>query len=159
MSESKFKTLRHIETVRNYLNVVIRELTVRQEQHDQSKLESPEVEIFEENTPKLRCITYLSEEYKEIMKDMDIAIKNHYKENRHHPEYFKNGIKDMTLVDLIEMICDWISSSQRHTDGDIFESIRKNKDRFNYSDETELILFNTACFLINCNPFHKANES
>ena len=44
---SQFMTMRHIETVRNYLGACIRELLARQEQHDQSKLETPEVEMFE----------------------------------------------------------------------------------------------------------------
>jgi len=34
VSISKFKTMRHIETVRNYLNCAIHELLNRQEQHD-----------------------------------------------------------------------------------------------------------------------------
>lgn len=42
MSESKFKTMRHIETVRNYLGYVIKEFVDRSISHDQSKLESPE---------------------------------------------------------------------------------------------------------------------
>jgi hypothetical protein len=44
--DARFKTLRHIETVRNYLNLCIRELLERAERHDQSKLESPEMEMF-----------------------------------------------------------------------------------------------------------------
>ena len=159
MSESKFKKLRHIETVRNYLNLVIRDLTIRQEQHDQSKLESPEVEIFEENTPKLRGITYLSEEYKEIMKDMEVAIKHHHLQNRHHPEYFSKGIQGMNLIDIIEMISDWMASSQRHDDGDIFESIELNQERFGYSNEMKIIFMNTAVFLMTGSVFNKANES
>jgi len=51
---AQFKTMRHIETVRNYLNGVIREFTLRQEQHDQSKLQEPELPIFNVYTHKLR---------------------------------------------------------------------------------------------------------
>lgn len=68
MSEANFKTIRHIETVRNLLNLVISDLMRRQEQHDQTKLQDPEVAIFEEYTNKLRGITYGSDEYKENMK-------------------------------------------------------------------------------------------
>ena len=89
MSESKFKTMRHIETVRNYLNLVIKKLMSRQEHHDQSKLRSPEVEIFEEYTPKLRGVTYGSNEYRQYMKEMKVAIDHHNSVNRHHPEFFK----------------------------------------------------------------------
>jgi hypothetical protein len=91
MNESKFKTLRHIESVRNFLNLVIKELMNRQEKHDQTKLESPEVEIFDKYTPLLRGLTYGSDEYKKIMKEMKVAIEHHNKWNRHHPE-FHEGI-------------------------------------------------------------------
>jgi len=64
VNDSRFKTLRHIETVRNYMNAIICELMKRQEQHDQSKLQSPEVECFDKYTPLLRGITYGSDEYK-----------------------------------------------------------------------------------------------
>ena len=159
MSESKFKTLRHIETVRNYMNWVIREILHRQEQHGQTKLEPPEVEIFEEYTPKLRGCTYGSDEYRAMMKEMKVAIDHHNENNRHHPEYFVDGIKGMTLIDLIEMICDWRAASLRHDDGDILKSIEMNQERFGYSDELKYILANTAYFLISWDVFHKANES
>lgn len=159
MSESKFKTLRHIETVRNYINLVIRELILRQEQHDQTKLESPEVEIFEEYTPKLRECEYGSEKYKAMMKEMNVAINHHNKKNRHHPEHFVRGINGMNLVDLIEMACDWIAASKRHNNGDVMKSIELNQERFEYSEELKNILVNTAAFLMTEDVFHKANES
>lgn len=159
MSDSKFKTLRHIETVRNYLNLVIRELTVRQEQHDQTKLEAPEVEIFEEYTPKLRLCEFGSEEYKSMMKEMNIAIDHHVRTNRHHPEHFTRGVNGMNLVDILEMACDWIAASKRHDNGDVMKSIELNQERFGYSDELKNILVNTAAFLMTGDVFHKANES
>ena len=159
MSESKFKTLRHIETVRNYLNAIIKELIERQEWHDQSKLEQPEVDIFEEYTPKLKNCTYDSDEYRQNMKEMKVAIDHHNSVNRHHPEYFSDGIESMTLVDLIEMICDWKSAGLRHDDGNLFKSIRINKDRFKISDQLEIIMNNTADWFDRINVRHKGNES
>lgn len=88
MSESKFKSMRHIETVRNYLNLCIREILDRAERHDQSKMEKIEVETFEQYTPKLRTCTYGSDEYKGFLKEMEPALQNHYANNRHHPEHF-----------------------------------------------------------------------
>ena len=159
MSESKFKTMRHIETVRNYLNSVILDLMARQEYHDQTKLKSPEVEVFEEYTPKLRDCTYGSDEYKQNMKEMKVAIGHHNRFNRHHPEHFDGGIKDMDLVDLIEMICDWRAASLRHNTGDIYESIEINQKRFGYSDELKNIFKKTADRLIGRCVYHKADES
>jgi len=159
VSENKFKTLRHIETVRNFLNAVIREITVRAEKHDQSKLESPEVEMFEEFTSKLRTCTYGSEEYKGFLKDMGLPLKHHYENNRHHPEHFERGIDGMNLIDLIEMMCDWKASGMRHNDGDIFKSIEINAERFKLSEQMVLILRNTATWMNEQIVFHKANES
>jgi hypothetical protein len=159
VSDAKFKTLRHIETVRNHLNTVIHEILHRQEQHDQTKLQSPEAEIFEIYTAKLRGCTYGSPEYHGFLKEMQVALDHHYAEYRHHPEHFEDGIKGMNLVDLIEMICDWKSSTMRHADGDIFKSIEINQKRFGYSDELKTILVNTAKWLQTFKTFHKAEES
>ena len=159
MSVNKFKTLRHIETVRNYLNSCIKELLHRQEQHDQSKLQSPEAEIFEIYTPKLRGLTYGSPEYQEQMKEMDVAIKHHTFINRHHPEYHADGILGMNLVDLLELICDWKAATLRHDNGDVSESLDMNQKRFGYTDELKTILNNTIKWLNEQEVYHKANES
>lgn len=155
--------MRHIETVRNIIGFVIRRLTMLSEKHDQTKLESPEVEIFEEYTPKLRGVTYGSDEYKRYMKEMKVAIDHHNAANAHHPEHFKNGIRGMDLLVLIEMICDWKAASLRHDDGDILKSIKINQKRFGYSDELAEIFYNTAILLnvaiINDEIIHKADES
>lgn len=133
-----------MEAVRNYISFCIKELLHRAEQHDQTKLESPEKELFDEFTEKLRACTYASDEYNANKKLMGEALNHHYAHNRHHPEHHKHGIKDMTLIDLIEMLCDWKSSSMRHNDGNILKSIEKNQERFGYSDDLRIIFENTA---------------
>lgn len=159
MSDQRFKTIRHIEAVRNYLNEVIRELLHRAEQHDQSKLQAPEREMFDAFTEKLRGSTYGSDEYKGFLKEMAEPLAHHYANNRHHPEHFKNGIKDMTLIDIVEMLCDWRASSMRHNDGNILKSIEKNQERFGYSDDLRKILENTAHWMDSKQVFHHAEES
>ena len=124
---AKFKTLRHIETVRNFLGAVIKELVSRQELHDQSKLQEPEAEMFDVFTEKLRGSTYGSDEYKGFLKEMGVPLKHHYENNQHHPEHFENGVNGMNLIDLIEMMCDWKASGMRHDNGDLFKSIEINK--------------------------------
>jgi hypothetical protein len=159
MADQRFKTLRHIETVRNYLNACIMELLSRAEKHDQSKLDTPEKESFDEHTEKLRDVTYGSKEYKEFMELMKPAVEHHYAHNRHHPEHFKDGIKDMNLVDILEMLCDWKSSSMRHNDGNILKSIEVNQKRFRYSKELRKIMENTASWLDSQTVYHRAQES
>lgn len=139
-----FDTMRHIERVRNLLNLFVRELLRRGEQHDQSKLESPEVEAFTEFTPKLAASTYGSPEYEGFRKAMGSALAHHYAKNSHHPEHWKNGLEDMSLLDVLEMLADWKAASERHHDGNILKSIEKNADRFGISPQLVRILENTA---------------
>lgn len=141
---TNFETFRHIERVRNLLNLMVAELLRRGELHDQSKLASPEVEVFAEFTPKLAGSTYGSEEYEGFRQDMKPALDHHYANNRHHPEHFKGGVNDMTLIDVLEMLCDWKAASERHNDGNIRKSIEKNADRFGLSPQLVRILENTA---------------
>jgi len=157
MTESKFRTLRHMETVRNYLNFVIRELMTRGEEHDQTKLQSPEKEEYEKHTHK--PYAYGSYEHKQYIEKTRVGADHHNKHNSHHPEYHPNGIEDMDLIDLIEMICDWKSASFRYKDGNIMKSISMNQKRFGYSDELAVILLNTAKRLNDGDVDHYAEES
>jgi len=167
---SRTKTLRHIETVRNFIGGMIQELITRQQHHDQSKLESPEVDIFEKYTPLLRKCTYGSDEYKKHLLLMQTALDHHYRTNRHHPEFhlfglenadpvFDSPLERMNLIDLNELCCDWYAASLRHDDGDYHRSIEINQKRFGFTDETKRILLNTMEFLESKNIYHKAEES
>jgi len=71
-------------------------------------------------------------------------VEHHYAKNRHHLEHFEDGVVGMTLVDLVEMFCDWCAATERHEDGDICESIEENTDRFDLSPQLAQILRNTA---------------
>ncbi len=144
---TNYETLRHIERVRNLLNYVIKELLERAEQHDQSKMERPEVSLFTEMTDKLATCTYGSDEYEGYRKKLKPALEHHYARNRHHPEHFAEGIKEMNLIDLLEMLVDWKSSSERHHDGNIRKSIDHNSKRFDMSAQLTRIFHNTADFL------------
>ena len=159
MSKSKFKTMRHIEAVRNYISVCIKDLLDRQEKHDQSKLDSPEYEVFEKYTPKLRKCTYGSDEYKKYLQEMDPALQHHYAHNAHHPEHYAKGVDDMTLLDLLEMLADWKASSMRHNDGNLLKSIEINTGRFNMAPQLVSIFKNTARWLEDQTVQHKAHES
>ena len=144
IKECQHETHKHIKQVEHFIGIIMDELESRAEKHDGSKLISPEVEIFTEFTPKLANSTYGSDEYKENLKGLGVALEHHYTNNRHHPEHFENGIDDMNLVDIIEMLCDWKAATLRHKDGDINESIRINADRFGYNEQLKKIFLNTV---------------
>lgn len=147
LNESNAQTLAHIHRVQALLADVSRNLIGRAIRHDQSKLCEPEASVFAEYTSKLKEVTYGSDEYKSFLSSMKPALDHHYAYNRHHPEHWSGGIKDMSLLDLIEMIVDWKAATERHADGDIEKSITINKARFGYSDELEAIFRRTVCEL------------
>lgn len=142
--DSTQDTLEHIRRVQQLLNEAAGLLVERGRIHDTTKLLPPEKELFDEFTPKLKGCSYGSEEYKEFLEGLQVALQHHYKHNSHHPEFHKNGIRDMHLLDLLEMIVDWRAASERHADGDIMRSIDINQKRFGYTDELREIFKNTA---------------
>lgn len=130
---------------------MIQELSKRAIDHDKSKLESPEKEIFEVYTSKLKGTTYGSEKYNQYLKEMKPALDHHYAENRHHPEHFKNGVDDMNLIDLFEMAADWLAAGKRHADGSIKRTMETNTKRFLLSEQLSCILYNTLESMENQN--------
>jgi hypothetical protein len=98
MYDSSIDTDEHKKCVTSLLNNLILELAYRKENHDNSKLESPEKEVLDEHIPKLKGLTYWSDEYQKQLTQLEPATVHHYRVNRHHPEHFQNGINDMTLV-------------------------------------------------------------
>ena len=135
---------KHKVLVSQLIDIVICKLLERSVNHDNSKIEGMELEIFNQFSPLLAKSVYGSKEYNDMLAEMHVALEHHYAVNRHHPEHFANGIRDMDLIDLVEMICDWKASTTRHNDGNILLSIDTNQKRFNYSDDLAQILKNTV---------------
>lgn len=172
--DSTQDTLKHIARVRQLVDQVVQNLLDRSDEHDASKLQAPEKAAFDEFTPKLKATTYGSEEYAGFLAAMKPALKHHYENNSHHPEHWRydecNGcfkrfpighleacdvcgynqtterpdVNRMSLLDILEMLCDWKAASERHADGDLQKSIARNKGGFELSDQLTQILENTA---------------
>lgn len=143
--DSTADTLKHSLRVGALMGQAINELVDRSVRHDLSKTQPPELEIFNEFTPKLKHSTYGSDEYKGFLVAMGEALEHHYAHNRHHPEHFGDrGVNGMTLVDLMEMLADWKAATERHDDGDLAKSLEIQKGRFGISDQLLEILRNTA---------------
>lgn len=156
--EARKETLAHIERVAQLLDVFIAQLKARALSHDASKIEEPEFEEFVKRTGALKGLTYGSDEYKEQLKLLAPALTHHYQNNRHHPEFFDNGINGMNLVDLVELMADWKGATERHDNGDIMKSITLNTDRFGISEQLAQILRNTV-ELFEGEPKRKCNCS
>lgn len=155
--DSAKDTNEHIRTVQEKIRIVITELLERSVNHDRSKLEDPEKETFDIYTPMLKGVTYGSEEYKKFLADMRPALMHHYRNNRHHPEYFEHHcstmytgvapIYHMNLIDIVEMFCDWAAAVERHDDGDLKKSIEVNRERFHLDEQLVAIFENTIGLL------------
>lgn len=142
--DSRNDTMAHINRVEELLLMVKNNILLRAEIHDESKLRAPEKGIFDLYTPKLKECTYGSDEYKSYLAEMKVALDHHYLVCSHHPEHYPNGIDGMSLLDLIEMCCDWKAAGERHTDGSMEASLEKNQERFKISDQLQNILENTV---------------
>ncbi len=139
----QLETLKHIHRVRELLSIAIAELDKRAREHDLSKLESPEKEIFGEYGEELKNAVYMSDEYKKLLEKVQPAIEHHYANNRHHPQYHKDGINGMDLFDTVELLMDWLASTERVRNGNIRKSIELNKERFGMSEQLAVIFQNT----------------
>lgn len=131
----------------NVFNVImllaIPELFERAEYHDDSKLKPPEKEVYDEFIPKLRTAKYGTPEYEKIRDDMRKAGGDHHnKVNRHHPEYFPNGINGMTLNDFNEMVYDWFAASLR-SDTTFIEGLDRNIEKYGIPPMMKNIIINT----------------
>lgn len=141
--KSCLETTKHIHKVREHLYKCIQLLDERARNHDLSKLESPEAEIFGEFTPELAKVEYGTPEYSALLEKVKPAIEHHYANNRHHPEYHRDGINDMNLIDLIELLCDWKAATERNKNGNIRKSLEINAERYGIDEQLTRIFSNT----------------
>ena len=121
-------------------------------QHDNSKLSPLEASFYVDpvwelghNGPK-----FGTPEHKAITDKMGPGWEHHMQHNAHHIGHHKNGVQDMNLFLLLEMVCDWIAASERRGGKFDFDkswanaSRDKKNDAIRIPDELRSILKNTA---------------
>lgn len=131
--------LDHKRLVGEYLRKMVSALFTRAVEHDASKFSSAEFPHYATALPRFERVEYGSEEYIAICRSIKPALRHHVTTNRHHPEYFPNGVNDMTLIDVVEMVCDWIAASQRGGGGPLRLDLQRA--RFGIDDQ----LFDIIC--------------
>ncbi len=151
-------TLEHIGHVRDLIQDVRDRLDIRSTTHDKSKLYDPELPYFAKYTHLASGVSYGSPEYQAFLDAMKPAIDHHYRCNLHHPEHYPDGIEGMSLIDLIEMLCDWMASTKRYKDGDIRKSLDIHVPRFKIGGQLETILRNTIVELEGPYRVNRAKE-
>ena len=143
--DSRPDTYAHIEQVRDNLRLAIHDLQRRAQNHDQSKLKDPELPYWDEATPLLASLEYGTPEYYASLERLKPATQHHYAHNDHHPQYYETGIAGMSLMALIEMLCDWDAAGKRMgAERSFEEQMEISRKRFGIGDQLFSILDKTA---------------
>jgi len=138
-------TRKHIGLVRERLAMVRDLLARRGEVHDQSKVvPGPEKEGFDVHRQMLDRLEYGTPEYMAHVESIKPLMEMHYRNNSHHPEHYPNGVNGMSLLDLIEMLCDWDAAAHRKPDGHLSQGFEFNLKRHNIDTQLGDVLRNTA---------------
>lgn len=142
--DSTADTLDHTDKVQTRMSEVIRELLARAAVHDASKLEEPEKSGYDALHTRLEGVEYGTDEYRAALAEAAPVIAHHYAHNSHHPEHYGElGVAGMSLLDLIEMFCDWKAAGERTKQGSMTQSLEVNRTRFNIDDQLAAIFENT----------------
>ena len=124
-----------------YLSKFAFKLLWRAVVHDLSKFSHFELKHHSRIVPTVRGMKYGSPEYKAELESIQPAVDYHHARNSHHPEYYKNGFADMSMCDLVELLCDWRAACRRHKPhGDVIRSIRINQEKYRYSADYKEML-------------------
>ncbi len=137
-------TREHIAKVQARLGQAISNLIERAAHHDGSKLIEPERSGYAALQARLADIRYGTPEYREALAECRPTIEHHYQHNDHHPEHWPNGIRDMSLLSLLEMLADWKAAGERTREGSMRQSLDVNRRRFGPDDMLFAVLENTA---------------
>jgi len=151
----------HRNKVQQWVQRIMKILEDRAKKHDLSKL-NDELELWKklDEYPRYK---YGSSEYFEKLKRFKNVFYTHWAHNRHHYEYFRikhhgNISKiytDIDLVDLIEMMCDWLSYNETITVTDAKKLVAEQMKRLGMPKEIAALILNT---IINHFVTEKDNE-
>ena len=142
VNSTKSYTQEHIQSVRRLLNKFADILKYKGRVHDQSKLEEPEVYGWAAMDLEEKY-DYGSPEYYDKLRRFSEVFKHHYTVNSHHPEHFANPEGEMTLIDMIEMLCDWFAYKENVPLNEGKQLISDQCKRFNFSKTIKNLLINT----------------
>ena len=136
-------TILHVSEVQENLERFAGELKQRGFAHDRTKFQELEFDAFVSTRDKFKKANYGSKEYQDCIDTIKPAVDHHYENNRHHTGFHKNGINDMTLVDIIEMICDWQAAARRSPDKDLKDTIEYAMKKYKIDPQLDAIIRNT----------------
>jgi hypothetical protein len=146
IDKTKAILLEHRARVTKYMTRYINSLADRAANHDDSKMDVEEFEIYSQVIDEFDKAPFGSEGYEQLRVKLGLALEHHFQVNRHHPEHFETGVNGMDLVDMLEMLADWKSASlnPHGGNGDLMKSISILAEKYHISPQLTQILINTA---------------
>jgi hypothetical protein len=138
-------TTAHIERVFQLMRQFATEIKIRGYSHDKSKfdpIEAGPLQEMQNLIDKEGPAPYGTDEYRRRTALLGPMLEHHYANNSHHPEHFDNGVAGMTLVDLVEMFCDWKAASERGQEDAM--NLSYSIEKYKIDPMLASILINTA---------------
>lgn len=132
----------HISRVQKWISKFSTILYIRGLNHDRSKLCEPELSMWKKMDEEPRY-PYGTKEYQEKLNRYQELFKLHYKRNKHHPEHWSGYYLEMDLIDIIEMLCDWLGYKEDITIEEAEALIDQQCRRYNFNNTFRALLFNT----------------
>lgn len=136
-------TIDHIQKVQLYLQQIIDDLQKRLLVHDRSKLLPPEIDGYAGLKDAVNGLKYGTDEYRAAFEPFKSIIARHYAYNDHHPEHFNEGIKEMSLLQIVEMLADWKAASTRNST-ELAPSLLASFQRFGIDEQLAVVIRNTV---------------
>lgn len=136
-------TLIHIAEVQEALEAMVHDLRQRGISHDRTKLQEPEFSVFCSTRSEFKTVNYGTPEYAAVAEKAKVAVDHHYANNRHHVGFHPNGIKDMNLLDVLEMLADWKAAARRSPDLSFEDSLPRAFAKYEIGPELQRLIVNT----------------
>ena len=136
-------TILHVSEVAENLEAMASQLRQRGLSHDRTKFQALEFDAFVSTREQFKKANYGTQDYQDCVAAVRPAVDNHHENNRHHTDYHKNGINDMTLIDVMEMLADWKAAARRSPDRKFEDTLEYAKNKYAIDDQLFKIIVNT----------------
>jgi hypothetical protein len=143
--DSTRTTQDHVQKVRDNISRFVSDMIRRGEVHDMSKYEDPEkvlLDAIEYQNVNNGYAPFGSPQYIQNTQILKPMLKHHYSINSHHPQHYPNGVMDMSLMDIVEMFCDWQAAALRNKEPEM--NISHAATMHGLDPQLERIFKNTA---------------
>jgi hypothetical protein len=137
----------HVSEVSENMEAIAGELRRRGIAHDRTKFQALEFDAFVSTREKFKKANYGTPEYQECVELVRPAVDHHHKNNRHHTDFHPNGVNDMTLMDLAEMIADWKAAARRSPDRKLEDTLDYAFDKYGIGQQLGGVLRNSLVAL------------